>query len=220
MKNLFLGIIGLTLVVSGTAFAQGMPARSEVEGMDNATISSDGHTARAEAAGKDIWEKLQAEELKCENLTDGNFGSLGEYFMGQRAEEQHEAMNNMMVQMMGEESEEQMHVAMGKRMSGCEPNAPIPQNMMNNGMMPIMMNMMMGGWSNLSAPLGSFGWIFMVLWWVLIIAGIVALIKWLTSQSRSTPDHEKLPLEILKERYAKGEIDKDEFEKIKKDLSS
>jgi len=188
------------------------------------------HTFREEQEGKEIWDKLQTKELACENLGNEQFGVLGEYFMGQMAGESHAAMNAMMIQAHGEDGEEQIHIVMGKRLSGCDTSAAFPVG--SGGWMP-MMNMMWGGWSspfgsNNSTnnmmnfgfgPFGGFGWIFMILWWVLIIAGIVALIRWLTSQSHDTNTHGKSALEILQERYAKGEINKQEFEEKKKDLS-
>ena len=187
------------------------------------------HTVREEQEGKELWNKLQAKEVACDNLGDEQFAVLGEYFMGQMSGESHAAMNAMMIQAHGEDGEEQIHIVMGKRLSGCDTSAAFPA--ISGGWMP-MMNMMWGGWSspfgsNNSTnnmmnfgfgPFGSFGWIFMILWWVLIIAGIVALIKWLTSQSRGTNNHEKSALDVLKERYAKGEMNRDEFEAKKKDL--
>ena len=65
---------------------------------------------------------------------------------------------------------------------------------------------------------GGFGWFFMIFWWVVITAGIVAVIKWLMSQSHDSGNSAKSPLEILKERYAKGEINQKEFEERKKGL--
>ena len=57
----------------------------------------------------------------------------------------------------------------------------------------------------------------MLFWWILLIVGIVALVKWVMNQSSERREG-KSPLEILKERYAKGEIDKKDFEEKKKDL--
>ena len=68
---------------------------------------------------------------------------------------------------------------------------------------------------------GGFGWIPMVFWWVLIIVGIVLLTRFVTGQSKTNSGNkEKTALDVLKERYAKGEIDKKEFEDKKKDLTS
>ena len=205
----FIFVLGLALPTS--SFAQGMMGNST--GANNATVQNDdGHTAREEAEGKAVWEKLQAKTLNCKDLSDDNFGTLGEYFMGQTTGASHVGMNNMMIQMMGEKGEEQMHVAMGKRLSGCDTSAAFPSQGIS--FMP-MMNMMMGSWLSPSGinqgnnsmmnfgfmSFGGFGWIFMILSWVLIIVGIIALVKWLTAQSRDSHNHETFS-------HAKEDIDK------------
>lgn len=63
----------------------------------------------------------------------------------------------------------------------------------------------------------SGGWLMMIFWWVLIILGIVLLVKWISDQKGKTR-HEESALDILKKRYASGEISKEEFEEKKKHL--
>ena len=57
----------------------------------------------------------------------------------------------------------------------------------------------------------------MVIFW----GGLIALIVWgVTKLSRRDgPAPRRDPLDVAKERYAKGEISREEFEQIKKDLS-
>jgi len=63
----------------------------------------------------------------------------------------------------------------------------------------------------------GFGGGFMWLFWVLIILAIVMLIK--AGGSGASPDtRSESPLEILKKRYANGEIDDEEFQRRKKEL--
>lgn len=177
------------------------------------------HTAREEQEGKEIWEKFQAKQIECKGLTDNQYGALGEYFMSQSIgdTQRHAAMNQMMISMMGEEGEEQMHIAMGKRLSGCDPNAQVPSNSV--GFIPMMWMMggggdpMMGGWGGFSV----FGWLSTILFWALLILGVVALIRYLAKSGSSKEN--KTPSDILKERYARGEINKKEFEEKKKDLA-
>jgi putative membrane protein len=72
---------------------------------------------------------------------------------------------------------------------------------------------MMGGW--------GMGWI-MLLFWILVLVGLILIIKWLLQM---TSGDKKLTgassaIDILKERYARGEINKTEFEAIRKDLAT
>ena len=64
---------------------------------------------------------------------------------------------------------------------------------------------------------GGFMWIF----WVLIIVGIFFIFQAMTkgSSGNSLPDKES-PLEILKKRYALGEIEEEEYERRRKELEN
>ena len=68
--------------------------------------------------------------------------------------------------------------------------------------------------------MGWFGMIFMAIFWIAVIVGIILLIRWLwLSTNKGKPGTEDSPLEILKRRYARGEINKEEFEQKKRDLT-
>ena len=65
---------------------------------------------------------------------------------------------------------------------------------------------------------GIFMMLMMFLFWVLVIVGLLVAIRWLIARGRS--QQSDAALNILRERYARGEINKEEFESKKKDLSS
>ncbi len=63
----------------------------------------------------------------------------------------------------------------------------------------------------------GFGWLLMILFWILLILGIVYLVKLIGGSSKKV-DKEETALDILKKRYAKGEISREEFERMRDDL--
>lgn len=77
--------------------------------------------------------------------------------------------------------------------------------------------MMPWGYGGFGGWLGWLGPVFMLLFWALIITGIVLLVRYLIRQGRSS-EREDSALEILKRRYARGEIGKDEYESKRRDL--
>lgn len=79
---------------------------------------------------------------------------------------------------------------------------------------------MMNNWNGFGGWGMGFGFIFMLLFWGLVIVGVVTLIRWLLTQSSSNrSSRDKSPLEIVQERYARGEIDRDEYEQKMRDLA-
>jgi putative membrane protein len=67
----------------------------------------------------------------------------------------------------------------------------------------------------------GWGWIglgilHMGLFWILVVLGIVVLVKWLASSGASRTGSPAL--DILKERYAKGELTREQFYQMKRDM--
>ncbi len=78
--------------------------------------------------------------------------------------------------------------------------------MMNDGSMA-------WGWG--SGMMGT-GFLFMLFFWALVILGIAALIKLLMGRGGGA---RKDPLEVLRERYARGDISREQFEQMNRDLT-
>ncbi len=82
-----------------------------------------------------------------------------------------------------------------------------------------------GGWGMMGpGMMGGFGWmwlmpIFFILFWGLVIWGIVALVRGLSGSRGSDSSKADSAPEILKRRYARGDISKEEYEEKKKDLT-
>ena len=174
---------------------------------------------QAIAAGQTLYQKLQSGQARCSSLTQSDFENLGEYFMQQVTGAGHPAMDAMISSMMGGEGDTAIHVAWGERYSGCDTSATLPgarstsSANTNYGFLPMMGYGYGGGWNILSI-------LWDVLWTVLVVIGIIILVRWLRHGHRHGWYNDRNALDILKERYAKGEIGKNEFEEKKKDLES
>lgn len=132
MKKIILAGLLLTLIsLVPHANAQMMGS------MNSTTTSAEAQqeTAKDEQEGKAIWDKLQRKEVTCTDLKDDDFDVLGDYFMGNMMGTNHAAMNENLTKKLGEAGEKQMHISLGKRLSGCDTNATYPPGMMGYGPM-------------------------------------------------------------------------------------
>ena len=81
---------------------------------------------------------------------------------------------------------------------------------------PKIKGLMMGGWFG-----GPFGMLYTIILWGLAIVGLISIIRGFFSKGRisdNTETQESNAMDILKERYARGEIDKKEFDTKKKNI--
>ena len=69
---------------------------------------------------------------------------------------------------------------------------------------------------------GIGGLLLMVLFWIILIAGAVWLIKMIFSGTPTRPGEDpgknENAIDILNKRYARGELDREDYERMKADL--
>jgi putative membrane protein len=78
---------------------------------------------------------------------------------------------------------------------------------------------MMSGFEGFGGAMG-FGGIGMILFWGLVIAGVIMVARWLggAGSGGAARGAERTALDILRERFARGEIDQQEFEQKRRVL--
>lgn len=165
------------------------PVHAQV--MGGYTVIDDGHTAREEAEGKIIVQKLNDGTLTCNALSEEDYERIGEYYMGLMTGDAHVSMNAMMARQLGEEGEEQMHVIMGKRFSGCDPTAGTGSTVIGSSWFP-MMGMMSGvsgpfwGSSMMGGGWGVFSLITMLLFWSVAVVALIVLVRMLVQSKNDS----------------------------------
>ena len=148
--------------------------------------------------------------IGCDKLADEQLESIGDYYMEQmHPSKAHEMMDQMMGGE-GSESLKQVHINMAKRLY-CNEDVG---GMMGGGMMNMMGSGMMG---NYPAYYGYNN--FWNILWLIFLIGVIVLIIWFIYKFIKKGKKSETPINILKRRYASGEITKKEFEEMKKKLN-
>jgi len=153
--------------------------------------------------------------ISCDKLADEQLESIGDYYMEQmHPGEQHELMDNMMGGE-GSESLKQVHINMAKRLY-CNEDVG---GMMGGGMMNMMMgnNMMGSGMMGNYPTYYGYNSFWNILWLIFLI-GVIVLIIWLIYNFTKKGKESETPINILQKRYAKGEINKKQFDEMKKEF--
>jgi uncharacterized membrane protein len=186
--------------------------------------------------GGRLLQRLQSGATTCKSLSTTDFDHIGEYVMERMlgSASVHEAMNRQMAAMMGASGETKAHVYMGQRFAGCAASkAPTAfgamMGMMGAGMMGSAYggsgsSSMMGGGSSYGTAgmmgyrSGSDGWssgdtVMVVMMGLLLALAAAALLAWLPRRRSDAT-----PLDTLRKRFARGDIDQQEFDRLRHTL--
>lgn len=178
------------------------------------------------------------EQIDPDRVSDENLAELGDALMDiMHPDEREHEFKEEMIGGEGSNSLESMHRMMGYRyLSGGFQGPRYP--MMGRGLMGMKMigGLPMMGWGMHDRPgRGAYGaypvsrmggfWSFYfgrIIMWVILLA-IICVVIWLVVRSQKlhgsiVSSKRDLPLDIAKQRYAKGEISREEFETLKRDL--
>jgi len=143
--------------------------QAQMMGNPRSIIAPSTQDIRDIQTGQDLYSKFQSKQLSCNQLKDNDFEKIGEYVMDQRFNNTnlHIQMNNTMKQMMGEQSEENMHIRLGRLATGCD------TNFSNKGGVRNMM-----GWGYSGMMSAGFGFLGTIVW-IVVLIDLILLGIWL-----------------------------------------
>lgn len=205
-------------------------------------VASASAAGSEEQQGAQLLKDKDAGKLSCGTLSTTDFGRIGEYVMGRMlgTSATHDAMDRQMTLMMGRTGETQAHTFMGRRFAGCA-TGDVPTSfgammgMMGAGMMGsasggsgsgTMMGsgasggQMMGfGYASRAADGSGAGWssgdtVMVILMGLLLALAVGVLVTWRPWRQGAV----NTPLETLQARYARGDIDQQEFDRRRQAL--
>lgn len=205
--------------------------------------SSASAASSEEQQGAQLLKDKDAGKVSCGALSTPDFERIGEFVMGRMlgTSATHDAMNRQMTLMMGRTGETQAHVFMGRRFAGCATgDGPTSfgamMGMMGAGMMGsayggggsgAMMGsgasgggQMMGfGYASRTADGSGAGWnsgdtVMVTLTGLLLALAVGVVVAWRPWRRAAV----NTPLQTLQVRYARGDIDQQEFDRRRQAL--
>ena len=193
-------------------------------------------SASEERQGAQLLQSVQAGEQKCQQLSRTQSELIGEYVMGRMvgSTPRHEAMNRQITATSGASGEVQAHVFMGQRFAGCSSGATpaafgsmmgmmgsysgASGGMTGNGRDAGNGSTMMGrtgsrvsrdnGWSSTNSVL------------VILVAVLAAALLAIATRRPWRRSPPKTPFDILRDSYARGDIDTADYEQRRHALQS